>query len=236
MKKIATLFFIVAGLGLTINTKADVLNDRLKAIFGDKTIEVSDYNGLLKTVVVDSDQFLFASHDGRYLYAGSVFDTLRKVDIVAEREAQYRQSILGALPEDVFVRYPSVGIAKHQITVFTDIDCPFCRKLHNTMNDLNQRGISVNYVMLPRTGTNSASFAKTLSALCSEDPAKNITRAMQNKGIVASPCNSTQLSQHIALARKFRIVSTPTIVLPTGELRPGFLSADELVNVLKKES
>lgn len=211
------------------------METRIEAVFGTQDIEIKNYNAQLKEVVVGSQSF-FATHDGRYVFLGPVLDTARKVDIAQEKANQHRQRYLASVPKEQFVRYPSANNSKHEITVFTDIDCPYCRKLHNHINEFNRLGITVNYAMLPRSGLGSRSYDKTLAALCSNKPAESITRAMQSQKIDAKRCESVTLTQQIALARALRISSTPTIVLPNGELKLGYTSPKKLLALLDEQT
>lgn len=237
MKQFLFFFCILVGLGLTTSSFAESdnqlkLKSKLQSIFGDKTIEINDYDDQLKRVNVDSGHF-FVTHDGRYVFAGKVYDTVRNVDISAEQETVIRQNVLSGKPKELFVQYPSTVKEKYSLTVFTAINCPYCRKLHDAMASLNQKGISVNYVMMPRGDVNSAPYAKTLSALCSNDPAASITQAMQNHEPKTISCDSSQLRKHIALARELKVNSTPTFVLPNGELQVGYVSPDRLLKLLE---
>ena len=238
MKQLLVLFFIAYGLvaGSDGNTQeqAESLEQKLQNIFGNKKFEVNEYDGQLKQVSTGSESY-FVTHDGRYVFAGPVFDTQRKVDIVVEQHNSTRRSLLDSTPQDLFVRYPSSIDEEHEITVITDIDCPYCRKFHNTMSALNQKGISVNYVMLPRAGKNSTSYKKTLNALCAKNPAEAITQSMRNHELPILNCEPSQLDQQMELARDLKINSTPSIVLPNGELRVGLLNPEQLLGLLKRD-
>jgi thiol:disulfide interchange protein DsbC len=223
---------IAASFTLVQSSYASDIKSKIQSAFGDKPIVVSDYDDQLKEILVDSKVY-FTTHDGRYLFAGPIFDTERRTDIIALREDQLRQAYLSSLPEDVFVNYPSGIPSKHKITVFTDIDCPYCRTLHGHMASFNQRGISVNYIMLPRTGIGSESYKKTHAALCSADPADSITQAMQNQAPTPNSCEPIRVSRHMEIASKLRINSTPTIVLPNGQIKLGLVNPDQLIALLE---
>jgi len=230
---IACLLFAQTALADSATaSKLGDINERLKHVFGDAKTAVSDYDDQLKSVIVDDKHFFFVTHDGKYLFGGPVLDAHSGTDLIELRKAEYRKAVLGAQPQGFFVSYPSVGAVKHTLTVFTDIDCGYCRKLHATMNDLNRRGISVNYVMLPRAGKNSVSYAKSLDALCSKDPSESITRALQNQKIASASCAPTRLDRQIALAEKMSIEATPTLVLPSGELHVGMPGTAQLLTLL----
>jgi len=223
------LFIILAVLGFAqeslaasdLSKESRSLSEQLKNVFGNSEVVITNHDEHLKSVTVDSSHFFFVTHDGKYLFSNSILDTQRKVNLIDEKQAK-----------NLFVNYPSLDVAKHEITVFTDIDCPYCRQFHNTMGDLNRSGITVNYVMLPRAGIDSASYAKTLRALCTKDPAQSVTLAMQGKLTSTDKCDSKQLDQQLALAKQLKINATPTLVLPNGELQLGAPSVEKLMNLL----
>jgi thiol:disulfide interchange protein DsbC len=212
---------------------ASEVQTKIQGVFGDKPVAINDYDAQLKKVVVNSSKVYFATHDGRYIFAGPIIDTQQRVNIVSSQENQLRRAYLSSLPQDIYVSYPSSSPHKYTITVVTDIDCPYCRKFHNYIPDFNQRGISVNYVMLPRAGVGSESHKKTVAALCADNPANSITGAMQNKPPTPNNCQSNVISQHLEIVRDLKINSTPTIVLPNGQLKLGLVDPDQLFALLE---
>ena len=232
MKRSRLLLSIVMVAALAPSSYASEIQSKLQSVFGDKLIVINDYDEQLKEVVVDAKVY-FTTHDGRYLFAGPIFDTDQRTDIVSAKEDQRRQAYLASLPQELFISYPSSVPSKYQITVVTDIDCPYCRKFHNYMPSFNQRGISVNYVMLARAGVGSESHKKTVAALCSDNPAISITSAMQNDNPAPISCELNLMNKHFEIARDLKINSTPTIVLPNGQLKPGLRSPDQLIALLE---
>lgn len=231
MKRTKILLSITIAFALIQSSYATDIQTTIENVFGKQALLINDYDSHLKEVVVES-QVYFTTHDGRYLFAGPVFDTERGKDIVKLAENQLRRDYLSLLEEDVFISYPSSSEKKYQITVFTDIDCPYCRKLHSYMPSFNRQGISVNYIMLPRSGIDSESYKKTLAAVCSTEPAESITRAMQNHNPKANNCDSTLVKQHLKIAQELKINSTPTVVLANGEIKLGLVNPDQLIVLL----
>ena len=232
MKKSRLLLSMVIASALAQSSYASEIQTKLQSVFGDLPIVINDYDEQLKEVVVDAKVY-FTTHDGRYLFAGPILDTDQRTDIVSAKEDKLRQAYLVSLPQELFINYPSSIPSRYQITVVTDIDCAYCRKFHNQMAIFNQRGISVNYVMLPRAGVGSASHKKTIAALCSDNPASAITSAMLNDNPPPISCEVNLMSKHLDIARDLKITSTPTIVLPNGQLKPGLHSPDQLIALLE---
>lgn len=233
MKRTRLLFSAVLACVIIQSSFASEIQTKIQSAFGDKTAVINDYDDQLKKVVVDGANVYFATHDGRYIFAGPIFDTEQRINILSLQENQLRLSYLSSVPQDVFVSYPSISPSKYQITVFTDIDCPYCRKFHSYITSLNQQGVSVNYIMLPRTPVGSKSHKKTVSALCSDKPADSITKAMQNEDPAPNSCERGVMNQHTAIARDLKINNTPTIVLPNGQLKLGLVSPDQLFILLE---
>lgn len=228
-------YFLSYGLLICFLIQTSYASDiqtKLQSVFGNKPAVISDYDDQLKKVVVNGSNIYFATHDGRYLFAGPIIDTQQRINIVSLQENQLRRSYLNSLPEGVLVSYPSTSPNKHTITVVTDIDCPYCRKFHNYIPSINQQGVTVNYVMLPRAGVGSGSHKKTISALCSDNPADAITSAMQNAAPSENNCQSEVMSQHMTIAQHLKVNSTPTIILPNGQLKVGLVNPDQLFTLL----
>ena len=222
---------VQSSYGLAAQSKSET---KIQSAFGDKPIVINNYNEQLKEVVVEGVSVYFATHDGQYIFAGPIFDTELRTNILSQREDQLRLSYLSSLPDDIYVNYPSTSKqSKYEITVFTDIDCGYCRKFHSNMQTLNKQGISVNYIMLPRSGIGSKSYNKTVAALCSDSPAESITRAMQNIEPIPNNCKDNAMSQHMAIVQDLKINNTPTIMLPNGQLKLGLYNPEQLIAQLK---
>jgi thiol:disulfide interchange protein DsbC len=230
---ISTLVYLIfqSSSSFALQTKSET---KIQSAFGDKPIVINDYNDQLKEIVVEGVSVYFATHDGQYIFAGPIFDTKQGTNILSQREDQLRLSYLRSLPDNIYVNYPSISIpSKYEITVFTDIDCGYCRKFHSNMASLNTQGISVNYIMLPRSGVGSKSHTKTIATLCSDNPAKTITRAMQNIEPTPNNCKDNVMSKHLEIVQDLKINNTPTIVLPNGQMKLGLVSPEQLLALLR---
>jgi len=195
-----------------------------------KDLKITKYDSQLIEINLGA-KTLFASSDGKYIFAGAVIDTHSKINIVELKEKQNRKLKLDNLSKNMQLSFPATNEEQHTITLFTDIDCGYCRRFHKQIPELNAKGISVNYIMLPRAGLNSPSFDKTNSVLCSDNPQHNMTLAMNNQFTASNECKSN-LKQQLALASEFGISSTPTIILPDGSITPGYLTSEQLTQIL----
>jgi len=207
-----------------------IKNKIISLLQTQKKLKITKYDSQLIEINLGA-KTLFASIDGKYIFAGAVIDTQSKINIVELKEKQNRKIKLDNLPKEMRLSFPATVKQQHTITLFTDIDCGYCRRFHKQIPELNDKGISVNYIMLPRAGLNSPSFDKTNSVLCSDNPQLNMTLAMNNQFNANNVCNSN-LKQQLALASEFGINSTPTIILPDGSINPGYLTLKQLTQIL----
>jgi thioredoxin-related protein len=140
-------------------------------------------------------------------------------------------SQLESLQSDEMIIYASPGNSRH-ITVFTDIDCGYCRKLHAEVPALNASGVDVRYVAFPRAGVGSNSFKKYVTVYCAGDPKKALTEAKM--GIVMDPesCKNP-VEKNYEIGKQLAVKGTPMIVIDDGTVVSGYLTARKLLRRMK---
>lgn len=227
--KIATLLVTTLICGLSQAGYAETAEARIKNFFG-QSAEITPLNDQLSRITVAGQPYL-ASRDGRYIFAGAVIDTQTRENLVEVANRRHRQQQLAGLPNSWFISYPANTPVKHTVTVFTDIDCPYCRQMHSYMDAYNDLGITVNYIMMPRAGVGSASFDKAVAAFCAANPEQAITSAMNGKSLPAKHCAHT-IAEQYKLAQQLGVRATPTIILPNGEMQAGLINPEQLQALL----
>ena len=184
-------------------------------------------------IVLDSD-VVYISRDGSYLIQGDVFDLQGRQNLTERRRAQARADILaGADPESMIVFSPGPENVRHKVTVFTDIDCGFCRQLHREMDQINARGVEVRYLSYPRTGPDTESWFKADKVWCESDRQAAFTEAILNDALPEQTCDATPVASHFELGRQVSVRGTPTILTDDGVQLGGYLSPDELIDRLE---
>lgn len=175
----------------------------------------------------------YGTEDGRYLFAGDMYE-LTDTELVNLAEADRndkRKSLMAELDlKDMVIFAPKVP-TRAAISVFTDVDCPYCQKLHLEVPRLNELGIEVRYLAFPRAGVGSDSYDKMVSAWCSKDPQNAITKLKARQAIPDATC-SNPVAAEFELGHKVGVTGTPAIVLEDGQLLPGYMSADDLAEKL----
>jgi thiol:disulfide interchange protein DsbC len=172
------------------------------------------------------------SADGRYMLQGELVDVEKRVSLTEPRRRQVTRTVIDTLGEDKMIVFKPEKV-KHVVTVFTDIDCGYCRKLHNEMDQYLEAGIEVRYMMFPRAGAGSESYKKAVAVWCAEDRNGAMTDAKNGKAIEMKSCDNP-IDQHMDLVRQLGARGTPFIVLEDGSTQPGYVPAKRLSNLLSQ--
>lgn len=192
------------------------------------SIEKADIDGLYEVSSV-SDQPLLVSADGKYIIAGEVYrlDGHKITNLTEQKREVGRAEIMAAIPNAEKLSFIPKGETKATITVFTDIDCGYCRKLHREVPKLNEMGVRVDYLGYPRAGVGSNSYNKLVSAWCADDPMGAMTKAKAGAAIPSKSCDNP-IARHLELGQRVGVTGTPAIVLDSGKLLPGYAPAEAL--------
>ena len=174
----------------------------------------------------------YVSSDGRYAIIGDMYETGTNNDLTESRRRDLRLKMLAAIPEAQMVVFGPDN-PRHTITVFTDMDCAYCRKLHSQISDYNRLGIRVRYIAYPRTGPNTASWSKAEQVWCSADRKAALTAAKLGKTLPTKVCADNPVAKEYQLGQDFNLQGTPTIILGNGAMVEGYLAPNDLVQELK---
>lgn len=196
------------------------------------SISVSPIPGVYE-VMVGMDVF-YVSADGKYLLSGKLFDIASRSDLTTPKLKRVKSEALDKVDEASMVIF-SPEDYKYTITVFTDIDCGYCRKLHAEIKDYNERGIRVRYLMFPRAGIGSPSYQKAVNVWCSKDKNQALTQAKAGETLEEQHCDNPVADQY-ALGQRLGVTGTPAIFLADGELVPGYVPAKRMETMLKSKA
>ena len=177
---------------------------------------------------------IYVTEDGNFFIYGNIFKINKdSISNITDIEiAQRRSLILSSLVSSELISFKSAN-EEYVVTVFTDVDCGYCRKLHNEIKEYNKLGITINYAAFPRSGLGSEAFMKMVSAWCSENKMLNLTRLKNNKEVEINFCERQPVSKHYAIGNKLGVTGTPAIFSSDGRLFPGYLSPEDLLIKLK---
>jgi thiol:disulfide interchange protein DsbC len=176
---------------------------------------------------------VYVTADGKYALSGDLLNLANNNENITEnRRRAVRAKLIGAMPESEMLVFGPQN-PKYTVTVFTDVDCAYCRQLHSQIADYNRLGIRVRYLFYPRTGPNTESWTKAEEVWCSSNRNEALTQAKRGVPLRAKACPNP-VAKHYALAQDFALQGTPAIVLGNGELIGGYMTPGELAHELQK--
>ena len=213
--------------GSDIDKLKNILTKRLPGVEVNK-ITKSPLDGLYE--VISGSQIVYMSADGRYMIDGDFVDLVSKKNHTEDAKSGMRLAQIDALGEDNMLIYKP-EVVKHTVTVVTDINCPYCRRLHDEMDQYLKLGVRVRYIFMPLKGKED--FKTTVSVWCSKD--RNLSLDIAKAGGTLDPKTCTNpIKRQLDVARKIGVRGTPAIILEDGTMLPGYVPIDKLIAEIRK--
>lgn len=192
-------------------------------------IKATPINGLYE--VLSGGQVMYMTKDARFVIDGDMYDMQSRVNLTENTRGGIRLDAVNELGEENMLVYKPEGEVKHTITVFTDIYCPYCVRLHNEMDEYLKSGIKVRYIFAPFKGQKSVDTS--ISVWCAKDRNKAFTMAKAGDEVEKKTCDNP-IGKHQALVTSLAIRGTPAIMLESGQLMPGYVPAAKLIEQLNR--
>lgn len=174
----------------------------------------------------------YVTPDGRFALMGDLYDLKSNANLTDARRRELRLALLSQIPDNQAVIF-SPKDPKYTITVFTDVDCGYCRKLHSQIAEYNKLGIRVKYLFFPRSGPDTAAWFEAESVWCSPNRNDALTRAKKGEKLPPAKCGATPVKRHFQLGEEIGVQGTPAIFLSSGEMLPGYVPPEMLADHLR---
>lgn len=225
------LILVQVGAGVAAPSAEDTLRERLRKTFPDTTvtdIRKTPIKGVFEVSI--GSEVGYVSEDGKYLLHGDLIELGSQKNLTEQRRQTARAKLLAQLGEQNMIVFGPKK-PKHTITVFTDIDCGYCRLMHKEIKGYQDQGIAVRYLFFPRAGMNSDSARKADAVWCAKDRRDGMTRAKQGETLPAGQCK-TPVARHYQAGIDVGVRGTPAIVTEDGRMIPGYQPPAELRKTL----
>jgi thiol:disulfide interchange protein DsbC len=176
----------------------------------------------------------YITADGKYYLDGNVYDMATRANLTESLRAHARLALINAVPESQMLIF-SPKNPLYTITVFTDVDCQYCRKLHSDMAELNKLGVRVRYLFYPRTGPNTESWRKAEVVWCSADRNDALTQAKAGAQLdMNKTCGPTPVQREYSLGQSIGVRGTPAIITDNGDFINGYMPPHDLLKAIKQ--
>ena len=225
-----TLPLALALAGVSVAAQADdnkVITDAIHQLVPTAkidSIQKSPVPGFYE--VITTGQVVYVSDDGKYLMQGSMFDLANKKDLTEVRLSGLRREALSKVPDNKRIVF-SPKDPKYTVSVFTDLDCGYCRKLHSQIEQYNQQGIAVEYLWFPRSGLNTPSYDKAVSVWCAVDRKKAFSEAKAGAEPKSAKCDNP-VAEEFDLGQRLGVNGTPSVIAPDGSQIGGYLTPEQM--------
>lgn len=178
------------------------------------------------------DEVFYVSADGRYLFHGNLYGVAEGRNFTEEARREVRVEVLDRMDEDALIVFAPSGATKHRLTVFTDVDCPYCSKFHLEVPDLNASGVEVRYAAWPRTPPGTESHDRSISVWCARDQRRAMTDAKAGLAVAPAACDNP-VQEHYETGRRLGVGGTPTLFTEDGARIGGYVPWRDLVGRLE---
>jgi thiol:disulfide interchange protein DsbC len=177
----------------------------------------------------------YISADGRYLLQGDLIDLDNQSNLSELARNDSRRDLMASVADEETIMF-SPSEVKYTVSVFTDIDCTYCRRLHSQIQEYMAHGIAVRYLLYPRNGPASRSWNTSEEVWCANDRPNALTMAKLDRDFESSSCDASAVQDHYVIGRDVGLSGTPAIILDDGTLIGGYLPPDELKTRLEQSA
>ena len=191
-------------------------------------ISESPIDGLYEVIV--GSQVVYMSVDATYMIEGDLYNLVTKENVSETAKSVIRLAAINKLGSEKMLVYKPKTV-ESTITVVTDIDCPYCRRLHDEIPDYMKNNVEVRYIFMPLKGVDD--MKKTVSVWCSDNQQQALDTAKSGGEIEEKTCDNP-INDHLELARELGVRGTPAIILENGEMLPGYVPVAKLVAQLQQ--
>jgi thiol:disulfide interchange protein DsbC len=221
-----TLIVLCFGAGLACaadDAELEQVRSRVADMFAEidpQDIHASPVDGWY--VVQKGSIVAYISEDGRYLLQGDLIDLDNQVNLSEQSRTTARRKLISSVDDDQFIAFTPSEV-KFTVTVFTDVDCTYCRKLHSQIDDYLAQGIEVRYILYPRNGPASRSWSTSEKVWCARDRNQALTDAKLDRSFETQKCDSSAITKHYMLGQDVGLTGTPAIIFEDGTLVSGYI-------------
>lgn len=226
---------MLAWMGLVQASDTNAIKDKLAEIMPGVTIESIqplDNTGLYEAII--NGEIVYFSKDARYVFQGDVISLEKRQNITELKRVDLRKQTLASVDDAEMIVYEPKK-TEYTLTVFTDIDCGYCRKLHEQMAEYNALGIRIRYMAFPRAGVDSESYDKAVDVWCAKDRNQALTDAKNGIEVNSETCKAPVQAQY-ELGKRLGVSGTPALFLESGELLPGYIPPKRLKEILDQKA
>ena len=232
MKKIILILLLSTSIFAGV---ADIKKS-LEPLFGnivESNIIKTELQGISEVITTNPIGSFFVSNDGKYIIQGDIINIKkRKILATSKRIDVLKKELISSINDKDKIIFKAKN-KKHIVNVFTDVDCPFCAKLHANMQQMNDLGITIKYLASPLAGLHPLAQTKMEKIWCAKDSVKAMDEYKRYRKVPDSKKCKNPVASQLKIAQQLGVNGTPSLFLENGENIAGYLSAKALLSRLE---
>ncbi len=192
------------------------------------TVAPSPIPGLLE--VFANGEIIYVNETGDYLLPGPLIDTRSKTNLTRKRMEQMPQLDFSSLPLDKAIKITR-GKGERRLAVFSDPECPFCKKLERELAQVDN--VKLYIFPYPLVELHPRALAISKAIWCAPDKAQAWQDYLiEGKAPPESKDCDNPVESIMALGRRLGINGTPALIFSNGVRRNGAVPAAEIEKLL----
>lgn len=210
----------------------DSIEGASRQLFGGQTpslVRDSPIPGLKEVFVANN--VYYASPDGKYFLQGDMINVATRQSETESARSVVRVETMKEMDVKDSITFKATGKQKHEVYVFTDSDCGYCRKLHSEIKQYNANGITVHYFPWPRSGNQGPTYETMVSVWCAKNKQQALTDAKDGKPVPKATCDNP-VQKYLDIGHKMMVNGTPAIFSLDGQQLGGYVPPTELLQKL----
>jgi thiol:disulfide interchange protein DsbC len=228
------VFAVVPASAQEVDAELEQVREKVHAMFDliqPEDINPSPVDGWY--TVHKGSVVAYVSGNGRYLLQGDLIDLALDVNLSDAIRNEARRDLMSAIPDEEVIAFSPAEV-KYSVSVFTDVGCTYCRRLHNQIDEYLAYGIEIRYLMYPRNGPDSPEWVMAEEVWCSSDRNGALTAAKTDRNFASTNCDASIVDHQYQLGQDVGLSGTPAIILDDGTLISGYMPPDQLKARLDK--
>ena len=225
-KRLPMLFALMLPMAAQADDGAESLEKRLKDLYPATRIErVQALEIPTVYEVTMGKNSAYTDATGRYFVFGHLFDMKTQRDLTAERMEKQQRIDFSQLPLGDAIKTVR-GKGERVLAVFSDPDCPYCKRLEAELDKLDN--VTLYIFPYPLEGLHPEAVDKAVAVWCAPDRARAWADLMKTGKVPAKRDCENPIQRNIQLAQQLGINGTPTMVSADGRMLLGAAPGDRI--------
>jgi thiol:disulfide interchange protein DsbC len=197
---------------------------------GQVEVIKTPYAGLYE--VFGGGQLFYTDEEVSFFVLGNIVDAKTMKNVTEERKQKLSAIKFESLPLELAIKNVK-GSGKRKLVVFSDPDCPFCKRLEKEL--VNVTDVTIYTFLYPIASLHPDAHIKAKAVWCAGDKVKAWDNLMQRGVVPESKDCDAPMEQLQALGQKHKVNGTPTLVFADGRVVPGAIQAAQMEKYLNAQ-